>query len=37
LGIVYGSIGENQERNELLLNGAKDLGKIINKEVLSQP
>jgi|GEM_PF-1289987 len=33
IGIVYGSIGDDQEQNELLLNRAKSLGKIINKEI----
>jgi multimeric flavodoxin WrbA len=35
LGIVEGSIGDDQEQNELLLNRAKRLGKIINKEILA--
>jgi multimeric flavodoxin WrbA len=35
IGIVYGSIGDDQEQNELLLNRAKKLGKIINKEILA--
>ena len=35
LGIVYGSIGDDQEQNEILLNRAKNLGKIINKEILA--
>ncbi|MEN6374288.1 MAG: hypothetical protein ABFD75_05815 [Smithella sp.] len=35
IGIVYGSIGNDQEQNELLLNRAKNLGKIINKEILA--
>lgn len=30
VGIVYGSIGDNQEQNEALLNRAKNLGRIIN-------
>ncbi|MEN6373420.1 MAG: flavodoxin family protein [Smithella sp.] len=34
MGIVYGSIGDDQEQNEALLNRAKNLGKIINKEIL---
>lgn len=36
IGIVYGSIGNDQGQNELLLNRAKNLGKIINKEILAQ-
>ncbi len=32
IGIVYGSFGDDQEQNELLLNKAKNLGKTINKE-----
>jgi len=35
IGIVYGSIGDDPEQNELLLNRAKNLGKIINKEILA--
>ncbi len=35
LGIVYGSIGDEQEQNEILLNRAKNLGKIINKEIFA--
>lgn len=35
IGIVYGSIGDDQEQNELFLNRAKNLGKIINKEILA--
>ena len=34
MGIVYGSIGDDQEQNEALLNRAKNLGRIINKELL---
>jgi multimeric flavodoxin WrbA len=33
VGIVYGSFGDNQEQNQLLLNKAKNLGKTINKEI----
>lgn len=33
VGIVYGAFGEDQEQNELLLNRAKNLGRIINKEI----
>jgi len=35
VGIVYGSFGDDQEQNELLLNRAKNLGKIINREILA--
>lgn len=35
IGIVYGSLGDDQEQNEILLNRAKNLGKIINKEILA--
>ncbi|MEQ8253777.1 MAG: flavodoxin family protein [Smithellaceae bacterium] len=35
IGIVYGSFGDDQEQNELLLNKAKNLGKTINKEILA--
>ncbi len=35
IGIVYGSIGDDQEQNEILLNRAKNLGKIINREILA--
>lgn len=35
IGIVYGSIGDDQEQNELLMNSAKNLGKMINKEFLA--
>ena len=35
IGIVYGSFGDDQEQNELLLNRARNLGKIINKEILA--
>lgn len=34
IGIVYGSFGDDQEQNELLLNRARNLGKTINKEIL---
>ena len=33
VGIVYGSFGDDQEQNELLLNKAKNLGRTINKEI----
>lgn len=33
IGIVYGSIGDDQERNEALMNRARDLGMAINKEI----
>jgi phosphosulfolactate synthase (CoM biosynthesis protein A) len=33
VGIVYGSFGDDQEQNQLLLNKAKNLGKKINKEL----
>ena len=33
IGIVYGSFGDDQAQNELLLNRAKNLGKVINKEI----
>jgi len=33
VGIVYGSFGDDQEQNELLLNRAKKLGETINKEI----
>lgn len=35
IGVVYGSLGDDQEQNEILLNRAKNLGKIINKEILA--
>jgi multimeric flavodoxin WrbA len=35
IGIVYGSIGDDQEQNEILLSRAKNLGKIINREILA--
>lgn len=35
LGIVYGSLGDEQEQNEILLNRAKNLGKMINKEIFA--
>jgi len=34
IGIVHGSIGDDQDQNELLLNRAKNLGKTINREIL---
>ena len=33
VGIVYGSFGDDQEQNQLLLNKAKNLGKTINREI----
>lgn len=35
IGIVEGSLGDDQEQNAILLNRAKNLGKIINKEILA--
>ena len=33
IGIAYGSFGDDEAQNELLLNRAKNLGKVINKEI----
>lgn len=33
IDVVYGSFGEDQEKNEILLNRAMNLGRTINKKI----
>lgn len=35
VGIVYGSLGDDHDQNELLFNKARDLGRVVRKEILA--